>query len=386
MSGSELARHIEADSPPETVLINISATNPNPDRAVAIADAVRASFIKFVQTELETDGVSGGSLVNLTTTHTAEVAEKPISPNLRNNLIMGLLLGFLLGFGIALLRSVLDNRLHSTEDIEQISDTPVIGEIFNDPNAAKSPVLFGGEWQNPRAEAFRVLRTNLQFLNVDSASRIFVLTSANPDEGKTTTAINLAIALAQNNARVALLECDLRRPKICEYLGMESGVGLTDVLIGSAELPDVIQKWGRQGLHVLPAGQIPPNPSELLGSDEMEKTLAQLREEFDYVIIDAPPVLAVTDAAVVAKHATGVLLVAAAGSTSRPSLREALRLLDTAGSNVLGLVLTMLPLKGTRTYSYTSSQPIPPPTLEFAEDSKTSALSRKSRRGAHHVV
>lgn len=352
MTGTKLAEYIEASSPAESVLINITATSPAPDQAALIAAAVGESFKEVVRTQLEAEGVAGATLVNLTTTQAAEVPVSPKSPNLTSNLALGLFVGLVLGYGIAVLRSILDNRIYSLRDVQQITEKPLLGEIADDPKAAKQPLIFANEWQTPRAESFRALRTNLQFLNIDSSNRAFVVTSPRPGEGKTTTALNLALALSQTDARVALVECDLRSPKVSEYLGFEAGAGLTDVLIGRAELDDVFQRWGRTGLRILSAGRIPPNPSELLGSEEMKNTLETLQEQFDYVIIDAPPVLAVTDAAVVGKLAAGFLLVAAAGSTTRQALGATLRTLDTAGTDVLGVIVTMLPAKGLERYGH----------------------------------
>ncbi len=206
--------------------------------------------------------------------------------------------------------------------------------------------------RNPRAESFRSLRTNLQFLNLDGGHTNLVISSAGPGEGKSTTAANLAISLAETGARVVLIDGDLRLPQVARYMGIEGGVGLTDVLIGRAELRDVMQKWGRGKLYVLPAGRIPPNPSELLGSAAMDRVLAALAEHFEFVLIDAPPLLLVTDAAVVSKKTNGAILVAASGATKKPELVGAVRTLETAGANLLGVVVTMLPTKGPDSYGY----------------------------------
>lgn len=148
----------------------------------------------------------------------------------------------------------------------------------------------------PWSESFRVLRTNMQYVEVDHDQKVFVVSSSLPSEGKTTTAANLAITLALANQRVALVECDLRRPLIANRLGLDDGVGTTSVLIGKVHLRDALQKYTDTDLWVLSSGPIPPNPSELLQSNAMEKLLGQLRDEFDIVILDAPPLLPVTDA------------------------------------------------------------------------------------------
>jgi len=250
------------------------------------------------------------------------------------------------------LRTVLDTRIHSLHDIATVTEAPVLGGIAFDPDAKARPLIVHADPRNPRAESFRSLRTNVQFLNVEGGSSRYVVTSSGPGEGKSTTTANLAISLAETGARVALIDGDLRLPKVADYMGIEGAVGLTDVLIGRVELVDAMQKWGRGNLFVLPAGRIPPNPAELLGSTAMDRVLAALSEHFDYVLIDSPPLLLVTDAAVLTKKATGALLVTASGATKRPELQGAVSSLDRAGADLLGIVVTMLPTKGPDSYGY----------------------------------
>ncbi|GAB3690287.1 polysaccharide biosynthesis tyrosine autokinase [Corynebacterium nasicanis] len=351
MSGAELAKFVSASSPADSALINIVATSPSAEQAAEIVNAVGASFREVVHTQLEPE-VNGGSLVSLTPTQTGLVPEEPVSPNVPVNLALGLLAGLVIGFGIAVLRSVLDRRIYSHEDIENITQKPILGHIVDNANVRNERFVVQTRPNSPQAESYRTLRTNLQFLNTDAKGKVFAVTSAKPGEGKSTTSLNLALALAQTGARVVAVEGDLRLPVFGKYLGIEGGAGLTDVLIGRAELDDVLQRWGRDQFHVLPAGRIPPNPSELLGSDRMDALLQQLREEFDYVIVDAPPVLAVTDAAVLGKLASGLLVVLATGSSQKPELAEALRSLETAGANVYGIVATRMPAKKSGLYGY----------------------------------
>src|SRR5699024_2401851 len=169
--------------------------------------------------------------------------------------------------------------------------------------------------RSPRTEAFRTTRTNLQFFASNDHARVFVVSSAAPGEGKSHVVANLAVALAETGARVALVEADLRRPRLAQVMGIEGAAGLSDVLIARAPLEDVLQPWGPGNLVVLPAGQIPPNPAELLGSKKMRELLDMLRETADYVLIDAPPVLPVTDAAILTNYASGSLLVSSIGQT-----------------------------------------------------------------------
>lgn len=381
MTGAQLANSISASSPQNTVLINISATHSSPEQAALIANAVGESFKDVVQTELEPESVTGESSVNLTTTQQALTPQSPVSPNTTRNLALGLLLGLALGFGVAVLRSVLDTRIHSLRDIEQVTDKPLLGGIVDDPDAQKNPLIVHAQPNSGRSESFRALRTNLQFLKVGSTNRAFVITSASAGEGKSTTAANLAFSLAQTGARVALLEADLRQPMVAKYLGIEGGAGITDVLIGKAALNDVLQRWGRTQLYVLPAGRTPPNPSELLGSAEMEQLISTLNEHFDYVIIDAPPSLAVTDAAVLGGMTAGLLLVVASGRTTKQAFDGAMRTLETAGTNVLGIIVTMLATKGPDSYGYGGYGYGAPETIESGSEKpqRRRPLRRKRR-------
>jgi succinoglycan biosynthesis transport protein ExoP len=379
VTSSELSRNVSASVPPNTVIISATVTDEDPGQAAAIANSVGANFADVVVNELEKPDGEAPSLVRIETIQPALVPTSASSPNAPLNIALGLLVGLAAGIGFAVLRTVLDTRIHSTHDIEQVTDKSVLGGIAFDPDTKKRPLIVHSDPMNPRAESFRTLRTNLQFVDVDhdGGSRSFVITSAGPGEGKSTTTANLAIALAETGARVALVDGDLRLPKVAEYMGIEGGVGLTDVLIGHAELRDVLQRWGRGKLFVLPAGRIPPNPSELLGSQAMQKTLHALTEAFDYVLVDAPPLLLVTDAAVVSKFTSGAILVAASGSTRKPQLEGAVKALDGIGSRLLGIIVTMLPTKGPDSYgygSYTYSA-----THDIREKGQTRAELRKAR-------
>ncbi|WP_157155331.1 polysaccharide biosynthesis tyrosine autokinase [Diaminobutyricimonas sp. LJ205] len=352
VTSQQLASRVSASSPLNTVLIQVSVTDDDPIRAAEIANSVGKNFIDVVVNVLEKPEGEAASLVKIETVQPALPAARPASPNVPMNLALGLLVGLAVGIGVAVLRTVLDTRIHSSHDIEQITDTPIVGGITFDPDAKKRPLVVHADPRSPRAESFRTLRTNLQFLNVDNGPRSFVVTSSVPGEGKSTTSANLAISLAETGAKVALVDGDLRLPRVAEYMGIEGAVGLTDVLIGRAELADVVQQWGRNMLFVLPSGRIPPNPSELLGSANMARLLGTLTEEFDYVIIDAPPLLLVTDAAVISKLAGGAILVAASGRTKKNEIAGAVRSLEHIGSRLLGVVITMLPTKGPDSYGY----------------------------------
>ena len=188
------------------------------------------------------------------------------------------------------------------------------------------------------AEAYRTLRTNLLYSVVDKAPRAIVLTSPGPGEGKSTTCANLGVVLAQAGRTCLILDCDLRKPAIHKVFGLRGAVGIVDFLVGQQILQSVYQE-PLEGLKVIPAGPIPPNPAEILGSERFTESLVRVRQEFDYVLIDTPPVELVSDAAIVANKADGVLLVVDAQDTRKSSVRKSIRNLEAVGANVLGTVM-----------------------------------------------
>lgn len=348
---ASLAGRISAAADANTVIITISVTDSSPTQAAAIAQATGASLVDAVDT-LEKPSGGGASPVKLSIVTPAVAATSPVSPNVRLNLAVGLLAGLVCGMTFVALRSVFDTRIRGEADVIRLTNSPVLGGISFDSDASKKPLLTQTAPQSPRAESFRQLRTNLQFAHVSHESKTVLMTSSLPGEGKSTTATNLAIALAQAGQTVALVDADLRRPMIAEYLGLERNVGLTTALIGRADLDDVLQQWGEDSLFVIASGQVPPNPSELLGSSKMEELIHQLESSFDAVIIDAPPLLPVTDAAVLAQKVGGVVLVVGSQKVRTTDLEKSLAALEMVEADLLGVVLNRLPMKGPDAYAY----------------------------------
>lgn len=346
-----LSNQITATSDVNTVLINISVTDKSPIQAAAIAQAVGNSLIQAVD-ELEKPSAGGTSPVKLSIVTPATAPAAPSSPNVRLNLILGLLAGIAAGVALAVLRSVLDTRIRGEADLRRVTKAALLGGVSFDSDAVKKPLLTQAATQSPRAESFRQLRTNLQFAHVGHDSKTVLITSSVPGEGKSTTALNLAIAMAQAGQTVALVDADLRRPMIAEYLGLERNAGLTTALIGRADIVDLLQPWGSEQLYVLASGQIPPNPSELLGSEKMKQLISKLEGTFDAVIIDAPPLLPVTDAAVLAQQVGGVVVVVGTQKVRTTDLEKSLAALEMVQADVLGVVLNRLPTKGPDAYAY----------------------------------
>lgn len=351
LTPDQLATKVRATTDLNTVLINIAVEDSSPVQAQAIAQAVGDSLIQAVEL-LEKPKSGGSSPVGLSIIKPATAPSMPSAPNTRLYLLLGTFIGLALGVGGALLRSVLDNRIAGEADLRGVTDSPLLGGISFDQDAVKKPLLTQAAPQSPRAESFRQLRTNLQFANVSGHAKSIVITSSLPGEGKSTTATNLAISLSQAGQTVCLIDADLRRPMVGEYLGLERNAGLTTALVGSADVDDLLQQWGNGSLYVLASGRIPPNPSELLGSVEMSNLIRRLEEVFDAVIIDAPPLLPVTDAAVLAQHVGGIVMVVRSQKLKQQDLAKSLNALKLVGGNLLGIVLNGLPAKGPDAYSY----------------------------------
>lgn len=344
VSVDELSTRVTATNPVDTVIIEIAATDGSPTTAAAIANAVAKQMAKVIQ-QLESNAAGTVVPVKATITRPAEPPESPSSPRTRVNLILGLLIGLALGVGYAFLRESLDTTIKDPRDLaEATGGAASVGLVNFDPAAKKTP-LVALDQRSKLAEAFRTIRTNLQYVDVDNPPKVIAITSALPGEGKSTSALNLAITMAQAGLGVVVVETDLRRPKTSEYLGIEVSVGLTDVLAGRLSLDDALLRWRRDLLVVLPAGRVPPNPSELLSSQRFTRVVAELRKRFDVVIVDATPLLPVTDGAIVARAADGAVLVVRHGSTTRDQVGHAIDALERVDARLLGTLLNFVPVK-----------------------------------------
>lgn len=335
-SGADLAQAITATVPPDSVLIDVAVVDADPAVAQQIASTIAQTF---PQTVTQIEQVDGPSPVKVTVVKNAALPTDPVSPQPVKNLLLALVLGGLLGVALAVVRDRLDVTVRSTADLSGLSTAPNLGGIPYDPNAPRQALALLTDPMGRRAEAYRALRTNLRFVNAARRPRRIVVTSAIVGEGKSTTTANLAMALADSGASVCAIEADLRRPGLLSSFGLDGGIGLTDVLIGNCAIDEVLQPFGDLPLDLLGAGTLPPNPSELLGSPVMVDLLDQLTQRYDVVLCDAPPVLPVTDAAVLATHCDGVLVIAASGAVTVPGVTETLRQLDAVGAKVLGIVL-----------------------------------------------
>jgi capsular exopolysaccharide synthesis family protein len=350
LTPAQLRQRITAEAVTDTVLLEATVTDGSKDRSLLVAGELAVQFKALVES-LETPLGKGTSSVKVEVVAGPELNEVPVSPRPVRNAGLAVLLGLVLGAAAAVMKEILDTTVKTSEALQALASAPVRAGVPFDAEAKSGPGGLLSSGHSARAEALRQLRTNLQYVNVDRPVKTLVVTSAVPGEGKSSTACGLAILFAEAGQRVLIIDADLRRPRIAEYLGLEGAVGLTTVLVGKATVDDVLQRWGTD-LWVLPSGFLPPNPSELLGSRHMADLLDRLRERFDMVIVDCPPLLPVTDAAVVAAQSDGALLLARARKTSSAQVKAAVNALQSVDARLLGCVFNMVATKGADAYYY----------------------------------
>ncbi|MFI5932970.1 polysaccharide biosynthesis tyrosine autokinase [Actinoplanes sp. NPDC051494] len=353
LTAEDIQEQITAQVVPDTVLVEATITDTDRARALRLTQRLATAFPALIS-KLETPPGSKVPTVGVQIIAEPKLAPDQVSPQPVRNVGLAVALGLIIGVGTAALRESMDSTIRTPEALNDAASAPVLSAIPFDRKADKSPLITEGSAQSTRAEAMRQLRTNLQFVDVDRPIRSLVVSSSLPGEGKSTTVCNLGIAFAEAGQRVIIIDADLRRPRIAEYLGLEGAVGLTNVLAGQANLRDAAQQWGTSGLWVLPSGYIPPNPSELLGSGNMADLLAALSSGFDIILIDTPPLLPVTDAAVMATLADGCLLVARHAKTTRSQAAMAAAALSKVSAKLHGCVLNMVPAKSAGAYAYYS--------------------------------
>jgi polysaccharide biosynthesis transport protein len=299
------------------------------------------AVLKEEVAQLQVNGAAATSGVEFVTP--ARAPASPSSPKPAQDALLGLAAGLMLGLGAAFLRDSLDDTLSSKESAERSGGVPVIAMVpmvnsWRKRNEAV--VASSSEPTSPAAEAYRSLRTSLQFTRQAQELRTLLVTSPAAAEGKTSTLANLGAVFAQAGERVVLVSCDLRRPRLGQFYEVEEQSGVTTVLLGQQTLEQALQQVpGYDCLWVLGAGPVPPNPAELLNGPRARKVFDALRENFDLVLVDSPPVLPVTDAMVLSKYADGTLLVVAAGQTKRAELQRATERFTQANSPVVGIVL-----------------------------------------------
>ena len=364
-----LAEAVTVSIPTNTAIVEISVVDRDPELSARIAQATSEQLVATVD-QLSPSDAAGKRAVAATIVTPATVPLEKTTPRTTLNLTVGLLAGLLLGFGQAVLRNTLDRSIRTEDDVARATDHSVIAKIPFDADAAEHPLVMFTDPHSPRAEAYRKLRTNLRFLDVakGTENNSFVVTSSVAGEGKSTTSINLASTLAEGGEKVLLIDADLRRSTVAKYLNIEGSVGLTTVLIGRASLEDVVQPIGSGDFHVVAAGEIPPNPAELLASEAMRRLLREASQEYDTIVLDAAPLLPVTDAAILSTITGGALIVAGSGVVTVPELEDSVATLDQVNGATLGIVLNKAKVGSSDGYYY-----------HYKHEAEAKGMSRRDR-------
>ena len=306
------------------------------------AESNKQMYDALMQRAKET-GISGElKASNIRVVDQAEVPRRPVRPRKALNLLLGLLGGMFAGVGLAFFVEYLDNRLKSPDEIKQFLDVSFLGLVpavrAEDLAEGRSPLISETVAQN-FAEAFREIRTSVMFSSAVEGARSVLVTSTQPSEGKSVVAANLAISLAHAGLRVLLVDADMRKPRIHELMNVKQDPGLSSLIVGRAKANEVVQKTGTANLWVMPAGPNPPNPAELLGSTRFIQLVKAFGDHFDWVVIDSPPVMAVTDPSVVAHRTTGVIFVIGSEQVNRHKALTAVQRLQASKAKILGAIL-----------------------------------------------
>ena len=338
---------VSATADNNSPFINLTVSGTDPVVIAKVADAYATVLPQVQKTLRQADP---GTVVTLISDQPAPVNTVPVSPRPRTNLAIGLVLGLVLGLSAAFLREALDRRVRDSSDLERITGLTLLGSIPKELDAELLPALTHAD--SLRAEAYRLVRVNVQFTDVDTIPPCMLVTSSNPGDGKTSLATNLGVSCAQAGERVIVVDADLRQPRVAAHFGLAEGPGLSDVLTGRRGLDHCVHV--NDNLSVLPAGPPPPNPSELLGSPRMLELLEHLRRSYDRVVLDGPPILAVADAVKLASFVTGVVVVVRIEATTYDDVKRAKQRLDQAGARVLGTVANRVHAGRDGAYGYGS--------------------------------
>lgn len=341
-SAQELSSAITASASTDTVIVDIEAVSEDPHEAADLANATTKE-LRAVVRELAPRNAKGRPAVDAAVVQPATAPRFAFSPQKKRNVAIGLVAGLLLGMALAIARELLNTKPRDQEEVAELTSAPVLAQIGRDKRLARGAGKFG-EFAGRTEEAFRRLRTNLRYVSTDRTIDVVTITSSLANEGKSTVAINFALACADAGDRVLLIDADLRKPTVAGFLGLEQEVGLTNILADRLRLRDLIQKTaGHQHLDVLAAGETPPNPTQLLDSAAMADLIEEARAEYDMVVIDSPPLVPVSDAAVLARRSSGAVVVTNLRKVHRDQLSDSVSSLERVGAEVVGVVVNGSP-------------------------------------------
>lgn len=371
VSVKDLSNQLTVSNPSNTAFVNITATAGDAKQSATIANAVADSLRTIVEHDLYAKGAAAP--IKLTVVQRAATPQEPSAPNKKLCIAAGVVLGLIVGIIAALLKDLLRTKVEEASDVRGIVHASALGSV------PKNEVLEGTrpaiivEPNGSLAEEYRRIRTNIKFLEVNKTpghGQLLVISSTSPSEGKTTTAVNAAAVLAENGAKVLLIDADLRHPSVAHHLGIEGNVGLAHVLSGQMTPVDVVQNYWKPNLHILPAGKRPANASLLLNSDMMKMLVDQALLQYDYVIIDTAPLTVSNDAIVFGSWTSGIILVTARGLCRKKDLEEVADSLRTAKVPVLGFIFNFANPKKSHNEAY----------YYYYEDGAKRSAARRGRK------
>ncbi|MBW3091645.1 polysaccharide biosynthesis tyrosine autokinase [Bifidobacterium sp. 82T10] len=368
----QLGQQLTVSNPTNTAFVNITVEDSSPQQSATIANNVAKSLKSVVENSLYASDQK--SPVTLSIVQQATEPTSPSSPKVALNMAIGLVVGAILAVFVALIRDLLSTKVQEAHDLQEIIDAPIMGRIPDD-EALKQPVpVIVSAPSSSIAEEYRRVRTNLSFTAPveGTNARLIVISSVSPNEGKTTTSANIAATLAENGASVLLIDADLRHPSVADKLSLEGNAGLAHVLSGQASVKDVVQRYWKPNLHIMPAGPKPPNASALLNSATMKELIRQALTQYDYVIIDTSPMIVANDAAVFGAMGSGIVLVSGRDVTDKRELRDIASQLDNLGVSVTGFVFNFAK-EGKKTSSYGNY---------YYDDDDATQQHRKKRRSS----
>lgn len=350
-SVDDLAKQLTVTNPTNTAFVNIAAVDGDPKQSADIANAVAKSLKTVIEKDLYSKNASP---VKVSVVQKAQIPLTKSSPKTALYLAVGVVLGIIIGVFVALIKDLLNTKVEETSDVRGVVHASSLGSVPSDDALVEKRPVIVSQPNGALAEEYRRIRTNIDFLQTDRANgvgQLIVITSSQPSEGKTTTAINVAAALAEDGAKVLLIDADLRHPSVAHHLGIEGTAGLTHVLSGQMGPKDVVQSYWKQNLHILPAGKRPANAGVLLGSDTMKFMVDQALTQYQYVIIDTAPLSVSNDGAVFGRWAKGLLLVAGRQACEKKALQEAASTLEVAQVPVLGFIFNFADPKKLHSHS-----------------------------------
>ena len=334
----DLSKQVTVTNPTNTAFVNIAATDGDPQQAADIANAVAGSLKSVIEGDLYPGDKSP---VKVSIVQKAQTPQVQSSPKTALYLAIGVVLGLVVGVFAALIKDLLNTKVEETSEVRSVVHASSLGSVPTDPSLDERRPVIVSQPNGAIAEEYRRIHTNIEFLQTDrtrGVGQLIVITSAQQSEGKTTTSINVAAVLAEDGAKVLLIDADLRHPSVAHHLGIEGNAGLAHVLSGQMSPKDVVQSYWKSNLHILPAGKRPANAGVLLSSDTMKLMVEQALTQYDYVIIDTAPLSVSNDGAVFGRWAKGLVLVTGRGVCEKKTLQECSDSLANVNVPVLGFI------------------------------------------------